>query len=1166
MAFAVGSVLITGGLVPAAAAVETPDGVPYDGPIHESTGDGTLEPGALEPSSDETRALSEAAETGQPVEVLSLRGEASEAWAQPSGSVEVREYVVPRWTRGEEGAWVRVDTALQKAADGTVAPVASTVNVAFSGGGDGPLVRMERMGRVLELSWPTTLPAPSLDGDTAVYADVIEGVDLQMTATEAGYSSHIVVKTAEAAASPDLDQIRFPMRADGLQVDVAASGSVEATDAGSDSVVFEAADPVMWDSAPADQPVAETARISSEAGDPGEDGPGHGPIAEVDVAVTPGGEALTLTPDQSLLEGPDTVYPVVIDPTWHTPKTGAWTSPNKSYPSTSYWQFKGEATAGLGMCTGWADCPGGSTYRLLYRFDTSRFNGTEIVSAELRVPNTHSAECTPRTVSVYRTKGITSSTSWNTQEASGFWIEKASEATFSYGGNQSGCVPAANAEFPMRTFMQKVADSRWDTVTLGLRAASETDKNHWKKMGRDAYLHVLYNRAPSKIPVSRLTMEYGGACSTSADAARVRTLGDMRVSSAYDPDGDDLRMEFLIERADGTNVYQSGLVPAAAKKNGSGFSVEIPGSVPENTLLRWLVRSYDGRNYSEWTRDSGFGCYFVYDTRVPRAPTINSTEYPESDPADPLDPWHDGVGEYGWFSITATTTDVVKLRYGINGNPTTANEIGSRSGTFPVLPTEPGVHFITARAFDAAGNPSEIVTYQYRVGSGRTPVGGWTFDEGGSAFALAGNAAVVAPDDAMQGQALELDGLRDYATTSAGRVNTSSHFAVEAWVKLRSFRDDMAIVMSQPGNHQQGFRLYYTGQDNKWMFSQHATDTAGSDMYRATNDAVPKLNTWTHLVGVHDAYRRTLRLYVNGKAGPSVKMDSAWNAQGQVILGSAKFGTDAPAYSPDGWIDGAKTYDRVLPSAEIAILARSKPAVASRWTFEKLDGSTPPNVTNAVAGKPVLRTATTGAPTTWGWVDFQALNLDGDGDYAATDLDVVPIRTGESFTVTGWASAVGSLPASGMTALSLTGSQEEALQVRVRPITTSEGEQAAVWELVLRDANGGGTTRKIVDESQPDASGWTHFAVTYDAQTATARLHLQGVSPEDTGSVGDALIFEQVRRLSVGRGLSSSTWDEYWAGAVDDVWLFRGVLDDHQINQLLNGLMDYPTQVPGSAG
>lgn len=1094
-----------------------------------------------------------------------MRGEASEAWAQPTGSIEVREYVVPRWARSEGGAWVRVDTTLQQAGDGTVSPEVSTVNMAFSGGGDGALVRMERMGRVLELSWPAALPAPTLEGDTAVYADVIDGVDLRMTATEAGYTSHIVVKTPEAAASPELDEIRLPLRAEGLDVRVATSGSVEATDAGSGSVVFEAADPVMWDSAPAEPSVTEAVRTASEAGGPGADGPGHGPIASVDVEVAPEGDALTLTPDQALLEGPDTVYPVVIDPTWHTPKTGAWTSPNKSYPSTSYWQFKGEATAGIGTCTGWADCPGGSTYRLLYRFDTSRFKGTEIVSAELTVPNTHSAECTPRTVSVYRTKGITSSTSWNTQEASGFWIEKASEATFSYGGNQSGCAPAAKAEFPMRTFMQKVADSRWDTVTLGLRAASETDKNHWKKMGRDAYLRVLYNRAPNNIPASRLTLEYGGACATSANAARVRTLGDMRVSSAYDPDGDDLRMEFLIETAGGTNVYRSGLVPATAKNSGSSFSAEIPSSIPENALLRWLVRSYDGRNYSEWTRDSAFGCYFVYDTRVPKAPTINSTEYPESDPADPSDPWHDGVGEYGWFSITATTTDVTRLRYGINGNPSTANEMSGRSGRFPVLPTEPGVHFITALALDAAGNPSEIVTYQYRVSSGRAPAGSWTFDEGGSPFALSGNATVVAPDDAVQGQALQLDGLRDYATTTTGRINTSSHFAVEAWVKLRSFRDDMSVIMSQPGNHQQGFRLYYAGQDHKWMFSQHVTDTVGADPYRATSDAVPKLNTWTHLVGVHDAYHDTLRLYVNGKAGPSVKIGTAWNAQGQVVLGSAKYGTDAPAYSPDGWIDGAKTYDRVLSSAEIAILARSKPAVASRWTFESLDDGTPPNVTNSVAGKPVLRTAITGEPTTWGWVDTQALNLDGDGDFAATDVDVVPIKTGESFTITGWAAAVGTLPASGMTAMSLTGSREEALQVRVRPTTTAEGEQVAVWELVVRDANGGGTTRTVVDESQPDASGWTHFAVTYDAQTTTARLHLQGVSPEDSGSVGDALIFEDVRRLNVGRGGTDSTWDEFWGGAVDDLWLFRGVLSDHQINQLYSQIADIPTEVPGSA-
>ncbi|MFD8718293.1 hypothetical protein ACFV2H_09785 [Streptomyces sp. NPDC059629] len=130
----------------------------------------------------EEEALAAARRSGKNVEVLSLRGESSDTFATPGGHLEAREYLRPVRTR-IDGTRRPVDTALAKAGDGMVAPKAATVGLEFSGGGTGrPLVRLERAGRTLELSWPGTVPAPALDGGTAVYRDILPDVDLRLGA------------------------------------------------------------------------------------------------------------------------------------------------------------------------------------------------------------------------------------------------------------------------------------------------------------------------------------------------------------------------------------------------------------------------------------------------------------------------------------------------------------------------------------------------------------------------------------------------------------------------------------------------------------------------------------------------------------------------------------------------------------------------------------------------------------------------------------------------------------------------------------------------------------------------------------------------------------------------------------------------------------------------
>ncbi|NJP97753.1 LamG domain-containing protein, partial [Nonomuraea sp. FMUSA5-5] len=336
-------------------------------------------PEPVEASEDE--AAVKAAHLGVPVEVAALRGESSDVFVTPDGQLEAREYLRPIRTR-LSGTWQPIDTTLAATGDGMVAPKAATVGLGFSGGGDKPLVELSQAGRRLALSWPDPLPQPRLEGDTATYPDVLPGVDLRMTAQEDGYSQILVVKSAAAAADARLAGLRLGMAADGMTVKETATGGLSVTDNGSGGTVFEAAQPLMWDSS------AGPAKTPRTDGQPGAGAGGlaagglgageSGKLAAVEVDVPAGGGELTLKPDLGVLRGPGTVYPVFIDPQWYTPKATAWTMASKYWASSPQWKFNGKPDAGLGYC-GWEYCQPYDTKRLFYRLPTSRFAGKTIL-------------------------------------------------------------------------------------------------------------------------------------------------------------------------------------------------------------------------------------------------------------------------------------------------------------------------------------------------------------------------------------------------------------------------------------------------------------------------------------------------------------------------------------------------------------------------------------------------------------------------------------------------------------------------------------------------------------------------------------------------------------------------------------------------------------------
>lgn len=784
------------------------------------------------------QALQEAQESGQWVEVPSLRDESSETYATPDGGLETDQHLRPVRAR-VGGVWKPIDNTLVRQPDGSISPAAAAIGLKLSGGGSGALVTVDRAGRSLSYTWPAALPVPTLSGDTATYADVLPGVDLQLRSDTDSFHELLVVNTAEAAGNPALAQLTLQMQATGLDVEETAGGGLDAVDSAVGGTVFASPQPIMWDSgvsgaAAESGAAARTSEVP--AGDSGGD-PSQGPvessqIAPIGVAVDADDSQLTLTPDQSLLTGADTSFPLYIDPLTYTPKAGDWTMVSKYWASSPQYRFNGDPDSGVGDCD-WTYCAPSDVKRLFYAFPTSKFAGKTILSATFVGHETGSASCTARPIELWRTSGFTSGTTWNSSKD--HWLDRLDTQTVAHG--YTGCA-ASDVEFNAKTGVQYAAAHNSATTTFGLRASDETDKYGWKRFSDDAYLRVHYNRPPEQVGMSQLSMSPGGVCHGPSNPVHISRLPSLKASNVTDPDGDEVAVQFesVWDAGDGRgSVRQWTSSKIGPKKSGSTFSTTLTASlggktIPKNTTIGWAVRSVDYDegtyySYSPWSyTGSATGCYWVYDTSVPAGPVITSADYPAVDDSNPNDPTYDGVGRDGGFTFDSGSTDVVKYCWGLNADPVcdadhTVTTSGGAAESVTFRPTRAGTNFVYAQAFDSAGNASEPEVYEFRVKEGQPARAEWTMDDDAGAAQAAGSAenrtlkVVGSPTlgaPGKSGTGLEFNGTDSYLESDIPAVHTDTSFSVAAWAKLDQMPTTAAIIAAQPGNYSPGFELYYS--------------------------------------------------------------------------------------------------------------------------------------------------------------------------------------------------------------------------------------------------------------------------------------------------------------------------------------------------------------------
>ncbi|GAA3580876.1 LamG domain-containing protein [Nonomuraea rosea] len=1045
----------------------------------------------------EESAIAQARSAGQPVEVESLRSETRQVFAKPDGALTMEQYVRPvRVRQGDR--WVPVDTTLRLRPDGAVEPVAAAVGLAFSGGGSAPLARLARGSKTLELGWTGTLPKPTLNGDTATYAEVMPGVDLQVTADVDGFSHLLVVKSRAAALNSALSELTFPLSATGLSLESDKAGNLEAVD-DNGGTIFIAPTPTMWDSegAPSRQAVKE----------------GRAPEArQAQMGVELTGRTLRLRPDRKMLSDPKTRFPVYLDP-YFSAARGAWTAVWSNWPNSNYLNSSDVARAGH---------VNSQTNRSFFQMNTgTTIHGKQIIKGTLRMYETWSYSCSARKVEAWATNTISKTTTWAKQPT---WVTKLSTVNVAKGWGAS-CLPGG-VEFDVTPQVVNAAANKWANITIGIRATSETDVYAWKKFKNNPSLVIEYNSLPADPVAADAWSDPGGPC-VSGDGRPVISTATPKLWAKLKDADNSVKGRFEWYNAAGT---KTGEYVTALGSTGTAFYATIPLSLyADGALIRWRVRGEDGKANSAWSP----WCEATVDATAPgREPIVTSPQFTENG-------WSDGVGLAGSFTFDPNgITDVAAYVYGLDTTPKTEVAPGTDGkATIQLTPRHDGPNVLSVRSRDRAGQLGPIRTYVFNVNSGRTAAGHWALDEGqGTVGADSAGTHPATLYGATWTSGKTGTGLRlanTYAQTTGPAADTSRNFTVTTWARLTGTTAS-ATAVTQEGGRTGAFALQYFKTDGRWALAVTGSDADGATSVRALSAAAPRLNEWTHLTGVYDSAAGQISLYVNGKLEGTAAVTAPWKATGPLTIGRGKVNGAASDYWP-GDVDEVRVYGRAMFADEVADLVNSAATLVGHWTLDEESGTSAADS----SGRATAATLSGAASWTSGWLDG-ALALDGVNGYAQTTAPVLNTQSG--FTVSAW-TQLDYLPTADTSAVAQPGTRAAGFQLGF-----DKAQGRWVLGMAAADTDAAALVRTRSD-AIPAPLEWTHVAGVYDPLAGELRVYVNG-RLSTTTVTPHVSAWKATGALQLGRTKTAGVFTGYWPGTVDDVRTYDGVLSAEQIAQL----------------
>lgn len=902
--------------------------------------------------------MAQARGSADPVVASALTTETTIVTALPDGNYQAEISPVPvRVQDPQSGSWADIDNTMIQGEDGSIRPRMPGVPMSFSGGGDEPLVTIRDGDRSMAMSWPEDLPEPTLVGSSVQYESVLPGVDLIATAGALGFTTYVVVHSAAAAKHPMIRKLAFDVDAAGVQVSESAGSGIVAKDGG--ETVFRASQPLMWDAegSPADKSARPDAvspgdlRAEDEAAGapltPSSD------VAPVPMAVDASNSEISVTPPASALSGPDTTWPVVIDPGFSATRdyggrlithwTMVWSNGLEFYDHPSE-----DARVGY---DGWSSATKKS--EAFYRIDISALNGAKIHSAIFRHQLLHSPnnDCNASSwgpaVQVGLTSEFTSSTTWSNRP--GWWDSDRVASNSTVTGQEDTC-PAKHLEWNLTGSVGIKAAENEDRIHIKMKSADDGDKNGWRRFNNSAgnpALNVIY----SKAPVAPTNLSITGLHNQGARGRWTTDTTPQVLATVTSPNGAKAKAYFEILQ--GSTLKWSGSSPYVV--SGSSGSATVPTALANGafTLRAWSVAEPDP-NYPD-SPDLKSASYaslaFNIDNVRPPAPTIKKITK-SCRVGSPC------VFEFAGAVDPATgVMDTVTYHYGLNTDDANVGEITNLTAATAratLTPASFGPSWISAKSEDLAGNVGVAVSFldDFRI-QGSVLLHQWGFDSptytadsvpenkvvlatlpstptaAGRLGTNAADGAVLDPTD----KALSLNGAESAASIgSTTPMDSSQDFSVSTWVKL----DDTAnrLILSQQGTSGNRFYLgYYQGA---WQFAGWTADDV--KITASLTDAAPT-GKWVHLVGMYNAQtklangKHEVRLFVDGRtddsmttAVPATSSAGLEKATGPLLIGRGTNGGGEYHYWK-GLIDDVRVFPGVLDQTQVRrIFSERRPA------------------------------------------------------------------------------------------------------------------------------------------------------------------------------------------------------------------------------------------------
>jgi F5/8 type C domain len=714
-------------------AVSTPATSPATAPT-------TAPPTPAAPNSDlpaQLTASQQAKATGKPVPVTALTTQTTIVTADPNGSFTMTSSAEPVRIL-KNGAWTPIDTTLAANSDGTYSPLASALPLAFSGGGaanpmititapDSPAGRPES----LAIYWPGTLPAPTVTGGTALYPDVLPGVDLRLEATGSSYSEVLIVHNAAAAADPALAELKLVAHSTNLTLARTAAGGLDATDS-TGKTVFQGAAAQMWDSS-----------INTRKGPtPSADDPGSGVVSTLGDALTPlaapnqaksavgtgtaatSADTITLTPPAQALTGGGNKYPLYIDPTFGLGQN-SWVDVDNAGGHWYNTSYSGDVEVGDCNWTGSDPCNPVALFRAYFQMNTVPLDGSTsnsthatVTSASFTITQIWNGEagCTATPVDLYSAGPISSSTTWPGPLNS--YLSQASS------GAGNGC-GAAGISLNALSFAQTAAADWYPNTTFGLVAANEGTIDDWKQFDVNPVLSVNYAYPPN----AATSLDVTGSIECNG-TAYVNTEHPQLTAIATDNNSPKLNVNQTYTIAGQTGTDNN--VPSGDK----GAWTVVTALTPA-TAYTYNVAISNGILSAPSTSTSGS---FTVLAPPPTAPAITSTDYPPGY-------WGQPTSTGGQLTVTSPDPNLQGFVYTLTGPGTeaaadsttcdttrVANQNSSGQLTDGFLPTlsgsaavqipaglSVGYHTLNVKSVDFANNESpESATYTFYVSPATT--------------------------------------------------------------------------------------------------------------------------------------------------------------------------------------------------------------------------------------------------------------------------------------------------------------------------------------------------------------------------------------------------------------------------------------------------------------